>query len=53
MEENSMIRKLLIVLVLSLATAAVWSLWNADESRRRYILHLVKQIPDLPGRYYI
>ena len=29
--------------------------WYAgqDESRRRYILHLVKQIPALPGRYYI
>lgn len=23
-----------------------------DESKKRFILHLVKQVPYLPGRYY-
>ncbi len=34
------------------AAAAAFAFSRMDESRRRFILHLLKQVPYLPGRYY-
>ena len=53
-----MFRKLrsfmLLLLILVLLGLGGW-LWYSqlDEARKRYIQNLVRQIPDLPGRYVI
>ncbi len=43
-----------LVKSVALGTAAFLALRLArmDESRKRFILHLVKQVPYLPGRYF-
>ncbi|MBC7231213.1 MAG: hypothetical protein H5T74_12585 [Actinobacteria bacterium] len=40
-----------VFLVLALGLLAV-RFARLDESRRRFIVHLLKQVPYLPGRYY-
>lgn len=46
--------RLRLLLLLLLAAAAMGLAWylKQDESRKRYIKHLGKQIPYLPARYY-
>lgn len=43
-----------ILPTLSLAAAALLAVgfMRLDESRRRFVFHLLKQVPYLPGRYY-
>ncbi|MDI6873439.1 hypothetical protein [Candidatus Solincola sp.] len=40
------------LLPLGIAAALVLQFARLDESRKRFILHLVKQVPYLPGRYF-
>lgn len=46
---GSLLKKLI-----PLGIVAVLALWFArmDESRKRFILHLLRQAPYLPGRYF-
>lgn len=42
-----------LVLLAVAAVAAVAGFFTASESTRRYIVHLGKQVPYLPYRYFI
>ena len=44
--------KMLPLLLLAVAAMMAFQFTRLDESRKRFILHLVKQLPYLPGRYY-
>lgn len=40
------------LLPLALAAALALQFARMDESRKRFVMHLVKQVPYLPGRYF-
>jgi hypothetical protein len=40
------------LVLLSLIAGAVAGYSRMDESQKRYVKHLAKQVPYLPGRYY-
>lgn len=40
------------LLPLGIAAAMALQFARMDESRKRFILHLLKQVPYLPGRYF-
>lgn len=46
-------QKALLALLAVTAMAAVVGFFTASESTRRYIVHLGKQVPYLPYRYFI
>lgn len=48
---NSFVKSLLILLVLAFGL----KLWydHLDEGRQRFIRSLIRQIPELPGRYSV
>lgn len=45
-------RKLLPVLLLLGLALATTQYMRLDDSKKRFIKHLVKQVPYLPGRYF-
>lgn len=45
-------KKILPLLVIALAGLLALQFTRLDESKKRFILHLLKQAPYLPGRYY-
>lgn len=47
-----MIRKLIPLLFLAVTAFLAMKYVKAPESKKRFIKHLVVQIPYLPGRYY-
>lgn len=48
------LRKLAVPVLALLAVAGLAAGWlNASESTRRYVVHLGKQVPYLPYRYFI
>ena len=40
------------LLPVALAAALALQFARMDESRKRFVMHLVKQVPYLPGRYF-
>ncbi len=44
--------KLAPLMLMCLAGLLVFQFTRLDESRKRFILHLLKQVPYLPGRYF-
>jgi hypothetical protein len=50
-KKNGFLRFLYKLILLS-AAGAIWYAFQS-ESRQRYIRNLLKQIPDLPGRYSV
>ncbi len=40
------------LLPLGVAVAIALQFARMDESRKRFVLHLLKQVPYLPGRYF-
>ncbi|MBN2026919.1 MAG: hypothetical protein JW854_09200 [Actinobacteria bacterium] len=45
-------RKMLPLAFVAIAILLAFQLTQLDESRKRFIMHLLKQAPYLPGRYY-
>ncbi len=45
-------RKAALLILACLAALLALQFTRLDESRKRFILHLLKQVPYLPGRYY-
>jgi hypothetical protein len=45
-------RKLKPLILLALVAGGAFKFTQLDESKKRFIIHLVKQAPYLPGRYY-
>lgn len=51
-EKKSPIKKLMPFMLLALVAALAVKFTQLDESKKRFIVHLAKQAPYLPGRYY-
>lgn len=48
------VKKMLIrAVVVSVAVSSVVGWFSASQSTRRYIIHIAKQVPYLPYRYFI
>ncbi len=45
-------KKLKPLILLVLVAALAFKFTQLDESKKRFIIHLAKQAPYLPGRYY-
>ena len=45
-------KRILPLLALALAGGAAYGFARMDESKRRFVLHLLKQVPYLPGRHF-
>jgi len=45
-------RKMLPLALIAMVILLVFQLMQLDESKKRFIMHLLKQAPYLPGRYY-
>jgi hypothetical protein len=52
MKEKKALKKLKPLLLLALVAGVAFKFTQLDESKKRFIMHLVKQAPYLPGRYY-
>ncbi|MDY6795735.1 MAG: hypothetical protein SWK76_10730 [Actinomycetota bacterium] len=46
-------KKLRMLVLLALMTGLAFQYTQLDESKKRFIIHLAKQVPYLPGRYYV
>lgn len=44
--------RLKTLILAALVAGLAFGFTRLDESKKRFILHLVKQVPYLPGRYY-
>ncbi|MEW6553922.1 MAG: hypothetical protein AB1384_06520 [Actinomycetota bacterium] len=49
---GGMMKKLRPLILLVLVAALAFKFTQLDESKKRFIVHLAKQAPYLPGRYY-
>ena len=45
-------KKLRLLVMLALMAGLAFQYTQLDESKKRFIIHLAKQVPYLPGRYY-
>ena len=45
-------KKIKPLILLALVAAIAFKFTQLDESKKRFIIHLAKQAPYLPGRYY-
>jgi hypothetical protein len=51
-KDGGMMKKLKPLILLVLVAALAFKFTQLDESKKRFIVHLAKQAPYLPGRYY-
>ena len=51
-KDGGMMKKLKPLILLVLVAALAFKFTQLDESKKRFIIHLAKQAPYLPGRYY-
>lgn len=52
MKEKKPLAKLKPLIPLLLLAAAIFRFTQLDESKKRFLVNLLKQAPYLPGRYY-
>ena len=52
MKEKKLLRKLRPLILLALLAGLAFQFTQLDESKKRFLIHLAKQAPYLPGRYY-
>lgn len=45
-------KKLRLMILLAVFAGLAFQYTQLDESKKRFIVHLAKQVPYLPGRYY-
>jgi hypothetical protein len=50
--EKGLVRRALPLLLVGMAALLAFQFTQLDESKKRFIVHLAKQAPYLPGRYY-
>ena len=50
--KKSKTKKLRKVILLAVIAGMAYQYTQLDESKKRFIVHLAKQVPYLPGRYY-
>jgi len=51
-KEKSKSKKLKKLVLLAVIAGMAYQYTQLDESKKRFIVHLAKQVPYLPGRYY-
>ena len=51
-EGKSKSKKLRKLVLLAIIAGMAFQYTQLDESKKRFIVHLAKQVPYLPGRYY-
>ncbi len=51
-DRKGLARRVLPLLLVGIAALLAFQFTQMDESRKRFIIHLAKQAPYLPGRYY-
>jgi len=51
-KEKGLLKKLKPLILLALIAGVAFKFTQLDESKKRFIMHLAKQAPYLPGRYY-
>jgi len=51
-KEGGVMKKLKPLILLALVAGLAFKFTQLDESKKRFIIHLAKQAPYLPGRYY-
>jgi hypothetical protein len=49
---KGLVRRALPLLLVGMAALLAFQFTQLDESKKRFIVHLAKQAPYLPGRYY-
>ena len=52
MEEKKLSKKIKPLILLAVVAGVAFKFTQLDESKKRFIIHLAKQAPYLPGRYY-
>ena len=52
MKEKKRRKRLMPLILLVLVAGMAFKFTQLDESKKRFIIHLAKQVPYLPGRYY-
>ncbi|MBN2026890.1 MAG: hypothetical protein JW854_09055 [Actinobacteria bacterium] len=50
--KGGIIKKIRPLILLALVAGLAFKYTQLDESKKRFIMHLAKQAPYLPGRYY-
>jgi len=50
--KKGLVGKALPLLLVGMAALLAFQFTRLDESKKRFIVHLAKQAPYLPGRYY-
>ena len=51
-KEKSKSKKFKKLILLAVIAGMAYQYTQLDESKKRFIVHLAKQVPYLPGRYY-
>ena len=51
-KEGGLIKKLKPLILLAVVAGLAFKFTQLDESKKRFLIHLAKQAPYLPGRYY-
>ncbi len=49
---GGIMKKIKPLILLALVAGLAYKFTQMDESKKRFIIHLAKQAPYLPGRYY-
>lgn len=52
LEKRGFSKKMLPLVLVGLTAMVVFRFTQLDASKKRFIVHLLKQAPYLPGRYY-
>jgi hypothetical protein len=51
-KDGGIVKMLKPLILLVVVAGVVFKFMQLDESKKRFIIHLAKQAPYLPGRYY-
>ncbi len=51
-KDGGLMKKLKPLVLLAVVAGAAIKFTQLDESKKRFLIHLAKQAPYLPGRYY-
>jgi hypothetical protein len=51
-KDGGIVKMLKPLILLAVVAGVVFKFMQLDESKKRFIIHLAKQAPYLPGRYY-
>jgi len=51
-KEKKLMKRIKPLILLALIAGLAFKFTQLDESKKRFIMHLAKQAPYLPGRYY-